>query len=83
MLLLRSPSLALSVNNILNSQYSMFNEPITALRETAYTSLSTRLTVIPKRARIDGPDSLVSSISKKRLGTLNEGIDIVCRKLAR
>ena len=79
----RSPSPALSVNDISNSQYSMFNEPTTALRETAHTSPSTRSTVVPKRARVDGPDGLVSSVGKKRSGTSNEGIDIVCRKLAR
>jgi hypothetical protein len=65
----RSPSPALSVNDISNSQYSMFNETTTTSTKSPRKSPSSRSTIVPKRARVnDSPNGT---------GTLNKGIDIV------
>jgi hypothetical protein len=65
----RSPSPALSVNDVSNSQYSMFNDPETTSKESTRKSPSSHSTTVPKRARVNDP-------LKQRLGTSNKGIDI-------
>jgi hypothetical protein len=71
----RSPSPALSVNDISNSQYSMFNEPATTSTKSPRKSPSSRSTNVPKRARVnDSPNG--KEPTKQRSGTSNKGIDI-------
>jgi hypothetical protein len=67
----RSPSPALSVNDVSNSQYSMFNDTETTSKESPRKSPSSRstTTTVPKRARVNDP-------SKQRLGMSSKGIDI-------
>jgi hypothetical protein len=65
----RSPSPALSVNDVSKSQYSVFNDPETTSKESPRKSPSSRSTTVPKRARVNDP-------SKQRLCTSNKGIDI-------
>jgi hypothetical protein len=65
----RSPSPALSVNDVSNSQYSMFNDTETTSKESPRKSPSSRSTTVPKRARVNDP-------SKQKSGTSSKGIDI-------
>jgi hypothetical protein len=66
----RSPSPALSVNDVLNSQYSMFNEPATTSTSTKSPrkSSSSHLTAVPKRARANDSSDGKEAI-KQRSGT--------------
>ncbi|KAG9994608.1 hypothetical protein KCU78_g18341, partial [Aureobasidium melanogenum] len=49
----RSPSPALSVNDVSNSQYSMFNERTTEITESPRKSPTSHSTTVPKRARVN------------------------------
>ncbi|KAH0360015.1 hypothetical protein KCU65_g9620, partial [Aureobasidium melanogenum] len=49
----RSPSPALSINDVSNSQYSMFNERITEALESPRKSPTSHSTTVPKRARVN------------------------------
>ncbi|KAG9690733.1 hypothetical protein KCU95_g8604, partial [Aureobasidium melanogenum] len=49
----RSPSPALSVNDVSNSQYSMFNERTTEFTESPRKSPTSHSTTVPKRARVN------------------------------
>ncbi|KAH0271038.1 hypothetical protein KCU91_g7658, partial [Aureobasidium melanogenum] len=49
----RSPSPALSINDVSNSQYSMFNERTTELTESPRKSPTSHSTTVPKRARVN------------------------------
>ncbi|KAG9558741.1 hypothetical protein KCU71_g12144, partial [Aureobasidium melanogenum] len=49
----RSPSPALSVNDVSNSQYSMFNERTTEITESPRKSPTSHPTNVPKRARVN------------------------------
>ncbi|KAH0417240.1 hypothetical protein KCU90_g12813, partial [Aureobasidium melanogenum] len=48
----RSPSPALSVNDVSNSQYSMFNKCTTEFTESPRKSPTSHSTTVPKRARV-------------------------------
>ncbi|KAH0168848.1 hypothetical protein KCU67_g3310, partial [Aureobasidium melanogenum] len=49
----RSPSPALSVNDVSNSQYSMFNERTTEITESPRKSPTSHSTTVPNRARVN------------------------------
>jgi hypothetical protein len=76
----RSPSPALSVNDVSNSQYSMFNERTTEITESPRKSPTSHSTTVPKRARVN--DQLgAKEATKQRPGTSNKGIEIACQNL--
>lgn len=71
----RSPSPALSVNDVSNSQYSMFNER-TSESTSPRKSPSSHSTSVPKRARINNQPG-EKEATKQHSGTSNKGIEIV------
>lgn len=74
----RSPSPALSINDVSNSQYSMFNERTTELPESLRKSPTSHSTTVPKRARVnDQPRE--KEATKQPSGTSDKGIDLVCQ----
>lgn len=73
---LRSPSPALSINDVLNSQYSMFNERITEPTISPHKSPTSHSTTVSKRARVeDQPGE--KEFTKQQSGTSNKGIRIM------
>jgi len=68
----RSPSPALSVDDVANSQYSIFNEHTESPRKRP----SSHSTTVPKRARVHDP-SVEKAATKQKSGTSDKGIDIV------
>ena len=65
----RSPSSALSVDDVSNSQYSMFNDVTESPRKLP----SSHSTTVPKRARVDDP-SVGKAATKQKSGTSDKGI---------
>ncbi|KAK6001501.1 hypothetical protein QM012_002832 [Aureobasidium pullulans] len=63
----RSPSPALSVNDVSNSQYSMSNEPTTEPTDSPRKSPASHPTTVPKRARVDNQPG-ETEVTKQRLG---------------
>ncbi|KAI4718802.1 hypothetical protein E4T48_04935 [Aureobasidium sp. EXF-10727] len=65
----RSPSPALSVNDVSNSQYSMFNERTTTPGESPHKSPS-RSTTVSKRARVNDPSNPKENTKQRSAATL-------------